>query len=231
MIMHVELACQPAYTLAYLHLSAGEEAWCEPGSMVAMSMGIEMSARVDGNPVKAALRNFIAGESFFLSRIRGQVAGAWVAISPKFPGDVAAVEIFPGDPLMVQSGSYLAHGSGVDVGVKLAGAGEFLLQEGSVLLSISGKGTAVIASYGGMQSIDLNIGDSVVIDTAHLVAWSTSLILKVGPLNGVFTSAAGGEGLAGQFTAKNAPGRVIIQTRAESQIKSWFQPDREMNKR
>ena len=229
--MNVEITCNPAYALAYLRLARGEQVFCEPGSMVAMSMGMELNARVDGNPVTAALRNAIGAESFFLTRLRSQVEGAWVSVAPRFPGDVAALNIRPDDPLNLQAGSYLAHEEGVDLGVKIASPGEFLLREGVTLLKVTGSGTAVICSYGGMQSIDLNTGDSVVVDTAHLVAWSDSLDLKVGPLTGFVSSQLTAEGLVGKFTATRRPGRVIIQTRAEEALRGWLFPKREMNSR
>jgi uncharacterized protein (AIM24 family) len=82
-----------------------------------------------------------------------------------------------------------------------------------------------------MQSIDLNIGDQVVVDTAHLVAWSDSLDLKVGALTGIVSSQFTAEGLVGRFTATKQPGRVVIQTRAEQALRGWLFPDREMNER
>lgn len=229
--MNVEITCQPAYALAYLRLARGEQVFCEPGAMVAMSMGMELNARVDGNPVTAALRNFVGAESFFLTRLRAQVQGAWVAVAPRYPGDVAALPVTSDDPMNLQGGSYLAHEDGVELGVKTASPGEFLLREGVTLLNVHGNGTAIICSYGGMQSINLNPGDRVVVDTSHLVAWSDSLDLKVGPLTGYISSQFTAEGLVGQFTATQRPGRVIIQTRAEQSLRNWLFPDREMNKR
>ena len=229
--MIIEITCQPAYALAYLRLARGEQVFCEPGSMVAMSMGIELNARVDGNPITAALRNAIAAESFFMTRLRSQVDGAWVAVAPKFPGDIAQIPISANDPLNLQSGSYLAHDAGVELGVKISSPGEFLLREGVTLLKVHGSGNVVICSYGGMQSIDLKIGDQVVVDTAHLVAWSDSLDLKVGALTGIVSSQFTAEGLVGRFTATKQPGRIVIQTRAEQALRGWLIPEREMNQR
>lgn len=229
--MNVEIACSPAYALAYLRMHHGEQLFCEPGSMVAMSMGVDLKARIDGNPVTAALRNVVGGESFFLTRLRAQVEGAWVAVAPKFPGDIAPLQMNPDDPMNVQAGSYLAHEDSVNINVKVASMGEFLLREGVTLLRVTGSGNVVICSYGGMQFIDMRPGDQVVVDTSHLVAWSDSLDLKVGPLTGYVSSQFTGEGLVGRFTATQQPGRVIIQTRGEQSLRGWLFPDREMNKR
>jgi len=166
-----------------------------------------------------------------MTRLRAQVDGAWVAVAPKFPGDVAQIAVTVNDPLNLQSGSYLAHDAGVELGVKIASPGEFLLREGVTLLNVHGNGNVVICSYGGMQSIDLNIGDQVVVDTAHLVAWSDSLDLKVGALTGIVSSQFTAEGLVGRFTAAKQPGRVVIQTRAEQALRGWLFPEREMNQR
>ncbi len=217
--------------MAYLRLGAGETAYCEPGSMVAMSMGVELNARIDGNVVTSALRNMIGGESFFLTRVRGQMAGVWVAVAPRFPGDVAPVTVVDNDRLTVQSGSYLAHEEPVDINVRLAKPGEFLLREGATLLEMSGNGQALLCSYGGMQVIDLNPGEQLVVDTSHLVAWSSSLDLRVGALTGLISAQFTSEGLVGRFTAGQRPGRVIIQTRGEQTLRDWLFPTREMNTR
>jgi uncharacterized protein (TIGR00266 family) len=229
--MNVEIACSPSYAMAYLRLETGETAFCEPGAMVAMSMGIELNARVDGNVLASALRNVVGGESFFLTRLRGQMHGVWVAVSPRFPGDVAPIRISDDDRLTIQAGSYLAHEEAVDINVRLSKPGEFLLREGITLLEMSGNGQAVICSYGGMQRIDLNVGEQVVVDTSHLVAWSSSLNLRVGALSGLVSSQFTAEGLVGRFTAEHRPGYVILQTRAEQSMRSWMFPDREMNRR
>lgn len=217
--------------MAYLRLGVGETAYCEPGSMVAMSMGIELNARVDGSILSSALRNVVGGESFFLTRLRGQLNGVWVAVSPRFPGDVAAVTVRDDDRLTLQGGSYLAHEEAVDISVRLSKPGEFLLREGATLLEMSGNGVAAICSYGGMQRIDLNPGDQLVVDTSHLVAWSSSLHLRVGALTGIVSSQFTSEGLVGRFTCENRPGQVIIQTRAEQSMRDWIFPEREMNRR
>lgn len=229
--MNVEVACSPSYALAYLRLNAGETVYCEPGSMVAMSMGVELNARVDGNVLSSALRNIVGGESFFLTRLRGQMHGVWVAVAPRFPGDVAPVVVDGSDPLTLQAGSYLAHEDSVEVNVRLSKPGEFLLREGATLLELAGHGQAVICSYGGMQRIDLNVGEQLVVDTSHLVAWSSSLNLRIGPLTGLVSSQFTSEGLVGRFTAESRPGHVVIQTRAEQTMRDWLFPDREMNRR
>jgi uncharacterized protein (TIGR00266 family) len=229
--MNVEITCSPAYALAYLRMQRGEQVFCEPGSMVAMSMGVELNARIDGNPIAAALRNVVGSESFFLTRLRGQVEGAWVAVAPRFPGDIAPLSVTHDEPMNVQSGSYLAHEESIDINVKMASPGEFLLREGATLLRVVGNGTLILCSYGGMQTIDLRPGDQVVVDTSHLVAWSDSLQLKVGPLTGYISSQITSEGLVGRFTAVDRPGRVIIQTRGEQSLRGWLFPDREMNRR
>lgn len=224
--MRVDLAGQPAYTIAYCILDAGETLSCEPGAMVALSGGISVRTQLPGGFVSAAMRKAFADEKFFAAAYAAEVHGAWVAIAPRYPGDVAVLEVRPGAELAITSGSLLAHTGAVELDVRFAGVREFLLKEGVTVVAATGDGQVLIGSYGALQCVTLGDGETLVVDTGHLVAWDRDLELRIGPLSGVVSSALTGEGLVGQFTG---PGRVWVQTRAEQQLRSWLFPGRDSN--
>jgi uncharacterized protein (TIGR00266 family) len=222
--MRISLAGQPSYTLAYCYLEHGEAISCESGAMVALSAGIRAQAALEGGVVRSALRRTLGGESLIMARYTASVHGAWVALAPRYPGDITAVEVQPGSELLVQSAALLAHSEGVVVDVRFSGPQAVLLREGVSVLKVSGSGTVLFSAYGALQSFPLQTGEAVVVDTGHLVAWSPTCTTRIGPLSGVVSSTLTGEGLVAEMTG---PGRVWIQSRAEQGIRDWLFPDRQ----
>jgi len=218
-----------AYALVTIKLNKEEVFFSEPGSMVAMSMGIDYQPRIDDNIISATFRNVLGGESFFFSRARAELTGAWISIAPKFPGDIAKLDLNITDVINVQSGSYLGHSEGVDIDVKISKPGEFLLREGATILQASKSGSLLISSYGQLQQYTLQPGQSIIVDTGHLVAWSDNLDLKIGALSGIISAQFLGEGLVGKFTATNSQGYLVIQTRSEQNLSTWLKIDRAHN--
>lgn len=223
--VQVEITSRPAYAMAYVHLAAGESVFAEPGAMVALSAGIEVGVRTSGGVARSVLRRTLAQESLFMACYTARIHGAWVAFAPKYPGDVTEVAV-DGNPLNVQSGALIAHGEGVTTDARLGNLQSLVLQEGGTVLRSSGTGSLIIGSYGGIERFDLGPGESIVVDTGHLVAWTASMGFRVGPLSGIVSSTFTGEGLVGELTG---PGTVYVQTRAEQQLRSWLFPNRGQN--
>lgn len=226
--MRTDIRCSPAYALAYCYLEAGETMRAESGAMALMSSGI--TVKVDAGPggvARGLMRKALAGESFFMARYTANVQDAWVAVAPKYPGDIAAVAIHPGRGLMVEQGAMLALSSGLACDVKFAGVSNIVLREGATLSRIHGEGTALISTYGGMEHFELGEGQTIVVDTGHLVAYSEGMRVRVGPLSGVVTAALSGEGLVAEITG---PGHIYAQTRAEQSLTGWLMPSRGQNR-
>jgi uncharacterized protein (TIGR00266 family) len=224
----VDITSRPAYSIAYVRLSQGESVFAESGSLVAMSAGIEASATLPGGVVQSVARRLVASESLVMARYTAHVEGAWVSLSPHFPGDVLAVDLTPTSPLCVQSGSLLAHGEHLEVGAAIGNIQTVALREGVTVLVAVGSGPLVLAAYGGLERFDLNAGEQIVVDSGHLAAWSASMQIRVGPLAGVVSSVLTGEGIVAEMTG---PGTVFLQTRAEQQLRSWLLPERAHNRR
>lgn len=225
--MEVRLTCQPAYTLAYVFLQAGESVLAESGAMAAMSAGVHVGAGVGpGGVAKALARRQLGGESFFMARYTADVHGAWVALAPRFPGDVTTHTVEPAEGLMVQSGSLLAVSNGLSVDVKWAGMRSVVMREGSTLLKVCGDGESLIAAYGGLQRFDLAEGEQMIVDTGHLVAFGEHIDYHIGPLGSMHVAVMSGEGLVAKLTG---PGPAYVQTRAEQGLVDWIAPKRGQN--
>ena len=192
--------------------------------MAAMSAGVTVGSSFGpGGMGKALLRREVGGESLFMTKYTSDVHGAWVALAPRYPGDIQLCGVAAGEDLLIQAGSLLGHTDGVTVDVKWAGVRNVVLREVATLLRAHGDGDVLIASYGGLQRFDLAEGEGMVVDTGHLVAYGIDVVMKVGMLGGARVSAMSGEGVVARLTG---PGPVFIQTRAEQGLRSWLVPGR-----
>lgn len=224
--MKIDFASQPAYTVAYLRLSVGEEIEVEPGAMIAMSSGVDVVGSTGGGIARAAMRRALGEERFFMARYRALIEGAWVALAPRFPGDIISAPVGPGQELLIQTGSFLAATAGVTTDIRFGGIGSMMQREGLTLIHAAGEGEILVCAYGGIQRFDLG-PESLIVDTGHLVGFTAGMGMRIGPLAGVVTSAVTGEGLVAELTG---PGAVYIQTRSEQTLRSWLFPDREHNR-
>lgn len=220
--MQVHIRSKPSYAAAFCVLEHGEGLYATPGSMMAMSAGITAQAGIGGGSVaKAAMRSKLGGESFFMARYRAGVDHSWVALAPKYPGDVEPVEVSPGEPWLVEAGALLGCSDTLDVAVRYAGARMALMREGLTMLGVSGQGTALLSSYGGVVPLDLDDVEELVVDTGHLVAFTHGVTMKLSTVGGVMATVVSGEGLVAHL---RGPGRVLLQTRAETQLRDWLLP-------
>lgn len=228
--MKVSFHSQPAYSLAVCYLEYGEVIRTEPGSMATMSDGVSVKADMGpGGLKRGIMRKALGGESLFMARYQATVENAWVALAPKYPGDIAEVQLHAGGPgLISEAGSLLAIADGVNADVKWGGLRNIALREGATMLHLDGHGTALICSYGGIVQHDLAPGQKMIVDSGHLVAYSDTISTRIGPLSGLVASQFTGEGLVAELTG---PGHVYIQTRSETEIRSWLMPTRAQNEK
>jgi len=217
--MQTEVMYSPAYATAKLTLAAGEAVRAESGAMLAMSPGISMETSTQGGVLKGLKRSVLGGESFFMNTFTAQTDGAELYVAPALPGDVVAWPL--NGVLYVQSGSFLAASSHIQVDTKWGGGKTFFSSEGLFMLRIEGQGELVLSSYGAIHAIDLQPGQTYTVDTGHMVAWTDGIqynVRKVGNWKSTFFS---GEGLVCDLTG---PGRIYLQTRSQDAFLGWLVP-------
>jgi len=223
--MDVNIQCAPAYAMAYCHLQADEEIRVASGSMVAMSDGLDAGADMGpGGLLKGLARKALGGQSLFMGTYRAQVHGAWVAVAPRYPGDIAVLDLGTAGPLMVTTGCLLASSDTVQIDVAGSDLPSFVSHEGATRLHVHGSGTVLVCSYGGLQRLDVQEGQTLTVDTGHLVAHSHTMHSSLRTPGSLTSSALSGEGLVMELSG---PGMVLLQTRAEQQLRSWLLPNRE----
>src|SRR5205823_6250106 len=134
-------------------------------------------------------------------------AGGWVDVAHHLAGDIIQAEVTPDQPVSITRGCWLASPPSVDLDTKWGGFKNLFGGEGGFLVHASGQGQVILACYGALDRIELQAGESVTIDTGHVVAYGptvTSQIRKVA--GGVMQTLKSGEGLVFDFTG---PGWVM----------------------
>jgi len=218
--MKVELKYRPSYSLGVVLLNPGEELYVEGGSMVSMSADVTVETKARGGLLKSLGRSLLGGESFFQNTFKAGAIGGEVTVAPALPGDLFVLDL-ANESLMVQSGSYVASGEGVQVDTKWGGAKTFFASEGLIMLKISGQGMTILSSYGAIHELSLGAGEKYTIDTGHLVAFSENMGFKVRTVGGIKSTLFSGEGLVVDMTG---PGKVLLQTRSTDAFLSWLIP-------
>ncbi|MEN8242732.1 MAG: TIGR00266 family protein [Chloroflexota bacterium] len=218
--MDIEILYKPSYSLGVLKLAGGEQVRVEGGAMVSMTDGVTIETKAAGGILKSLARSVLGGESFFQNVYQAPSKGGEVSVAPALPGDLFALDL-QGESLMVQSGSYVASESGVELDTKWGGAKTFFASEGLIMLRSSGDGMLVLSSYGAIHEHNLSSGEKLTVDTGHLVAFTDGINFKVNKVGGLKSTFFSGEGLVVELTG---PGRVLMQTRSANAFISWLVP-------
>lgn len=198
-----------SFALAVVNLAAEQSISAEAGAMVSMSANVELESNLKGG-VFGALKRAVGGESAFVSTFTARGGTGEVTFAPGAPGDIAGIEM-NNQTFMVQSSSYLAGDTSLNVDTKFGGAKSFFGGEGLFVLNISGSGLLLVSSFGAIHRKTLRAGERYVIDTGHLVAWEGHMQYSLRKAaSGFFKSFLSGEGMVAEFSG---PGEVLIQTR------------------
>jgi uncharacterized protein (TIGR00266 family) len=214
--MQVQIDGGPAFAYAEITLPPGGTVRLEAGAMSMTRGDVSVETSTQGGFMKG-LKRALGGESFFVNTFTAGTGGT-VGASQALPGDMALVSL-SGQELLVQSGSWVASDTGVDVDSKWGGAKGFFSGAGLILLRCSGQGDLLLSAYGGIRDMVLQPGEKVTIDTGHIVAFEHSVQYKVRKAGSWKTTLVGGEGLVTEFVG---PGRVWLQTRSSSDLIGWL---------
>lgn len=187
---------------------------------MATSTGVDVQASTQGGVMKGLKRSLLGGESLFVTTYTAPASGGWVDVADHLPGDLVKTSVSADKPLSITKGCWLASGAGVELDTKWGGFKNLFGGEGGFLVLAHGEGPVLLACYGAIDTIELAAGESVTIDTGHVVAFepsTTSAIRKVA--GGVVQTLKSGEGLVFDFTG---PGWVMTQSRNPSALETWI---------
>ena len=218
--MDIAIRHAPSFSVARYTLRGAETVRAESGAMMATSDGVAIEANMQGGLMKSLRRGVLGGESFFITTYTAPPAGGWVDVAPNLPGDVAAVEVGP-TPVFIQRGSYLASESGVEIDTQWGGFKSMFGGEGGFLLRASGHGSVVLSCYGALDRMRLADGETVVVDSGHMVAFDETVSFSLRRAVGGKTiqSLKSGEGFVFDF---QGPGEVMVQSRNPGALIGWL---------
>lgn len=210
--MQFEILYKPAHALAIAHLQHGESVRAEAGAMVGMTQNITVDTQAGGQKKGGLLKNIgramLGGESFFTNVFSAHNGPGHVSLAPALCGDMVAHPL-QGDQLIIQGSSYVAAPDTVAIDTQFQGFKGFFSGESLFFLTATGHGPVLINAFGGIEAIDMN--GEMIIDTGHLVAFSSTLSYEVKKASaGLISSFLSGEGLVLKMTGQ---GRVYVQSR------------------
>jgi len=213
----------PAYAMVTCNLDPGDSIVAEGGAMVSMTPGIDVqtsSGAAGGGILGGLKRAALGGETFFMNTFTAN-APSQVSFAPASPGDVVHHPLDGNTNVMVTSGSYLFSDGQITVDTKWGGAKTFFSREGLFLLNVAGAGNLFISSYGAIRRVDLQAGQTFVVDTGHVVAFHAGMGYNVRKFGNWKSTLLGGEGLVVELTG---PGSVWIQTRSPQSFAGFIAP-------
>ena len=218
--MQVQVRQQPSFAVARLMLAPGEPCQVESGAMMATSYGVQVQSQSQGGIMKGLGRAFLSGESFFISTFTAPQNGGWVDVAANLPGDIQVITLDGRTGWAVTRGCWLASSHGVQTETKWGGMKNLMGGEGGFLTHATGQGQLLVACYGAVETVTLQQGEMVTVDTGHVVAYADTVQYQIRKVaTGIIQSMKSGEGLVFDFVG---PGQIMTQTRNPSALVSWI---------
>lgn len=206
--MQWEVTNKPSYSLLKVRLNEGEEIVAEPGAMVMMWGKISVDTGMKGGVLSSLLRSIFGGEALFLNTFTARTeAEIWLA--PAAPGDIHYLPLH-GNGYVIQDTSYLAHHGDVSLDIAWRGFRGWLTEGELIWLRVRGQGGVWVTAFGGIEQVEVQAGESVIVDNFHFVAMEEGANYKVRTFGGLKSFLLGGEGLVAEIYG---PARLWLQTR------------------
>ena len=208
--MQYQILYRPSYAVAKVDLEANEQIRAEPGAMVAMSPNLKLESKMQGGLLSALGRSMLGGESMFQSTYTAEGKGGEILLAPAAPGDIMGITL-NNQSYCVQSGSYLAGSSALQMDTKFAGARSFFAGEGAFMLKLQGTGLLLLSSFGAIHKVVLAAGEEYIVDSGHIVAFEASVTYELQKAaRGILATVTSGEGIVCRY---KGPGEIYLQTR------------------
>ncbi|WP_332814513.1 TIGR00266 family protein [Ramlibacter sp.] len=214
-----------------IELDPGEAAIGEAGSMMFMDAGIAMDTVFgDGSAQQGGLfgkllgagKRLVTGESLFTTIYSNNAQGKQrVAFAAPYPGKILPMDLRQtGGTLVCQKDAFLCAARGVSLGIALQRklSTGFFGGEGFIMQKLEGDGLAFVHAGGTVVRRELKAGESLLVDTGCVVAYTAGVAFDIQFVGKVRTALFGGEGLF--FARMAGPGTVWLQSLPFSRLAS-----------
>ncbi|HMQ47567.1 MAG TPA: TIGR00266 family protein [Saprospiraceae bacterium] len=208
-----------------IELDPYETVIAEAGSFMMMDDDIQLSTIFgDGShqqeskgvwgKVFDAGKRLLTGESLFMTAFtHGGTGKRKVSFAAPYPGRIIPVDLSDKEGKIVcQKDAFLCAAKGVAVGIEFSqrlGRG-FFGGEGFIMQKLEGDGLAFLHAGGTVIEKQLEIGETLRIDTGCLVAFTRHVDYDIEMVKGIRNMVFGGEGLF--YARLQGPGTVWIQS-------------------
>ena len=218
--MKYEILYQHAFSKVRYELEKGERIKAESDAMIAMSSTIDVTGGVEGGIMKGLTR-MLSGEKFFFQYLTATRGSGEVLFGHAVPGGIIDVELDGTYGMIIQKNGFLASTEGIEIDTKVQNLVQGIFsKEGFFILKARGKGILFLSSYGAIHPITLEVGEEIIIDNGHLVAWTEDMYYNIEKAsNGWVNSIMSGECLVCRF---KGPGTILIQTRNPNSFSGWI---------
>ena len=206
--MHYEIK-GGAFPVVVCNLHDGEQMITERGSMVWMTPN--MKTETSGGGLGRMVAKAFSGESMFQNIYTAKGDGM-ITFGSSFPGKILALDIRPGQEMILQKSAFLAAETGVELSIhfnKKLGVGLFG-GEGFIMQRLSGEGLAFVEIDGDVFEMELAPGEQLIADTGNVAGFEASVQMDIRQVPGLKNKLLGGEGLFN--TLLTGPGKVWLQT-------------------
>ncbi len=196
---------------ATVTMDVDESMWVSNGSIMAHGDGIRWILKIPGG-ASGAVRRSLAGEGLSLTLVETSKSGSEVRLAANSPGHIIEWQL-SGSSVITTRGSFLAAWGpdiSIDVSVAKRASAAFFGGAGLFLQKLSGTGTVLIHGSGDFTDLTLEQGQSVLVSTGNLAAFSETIDYQIQTVSGVRNVLFGKEGLF--MTKLTGPGRVLLQS-------------------
>lgn len=215
-----------------IELDPHESVVAEAGSFMMMDDDIEMATIFgDGSnsggtglfgKLMSAGKRILTGESLFMTAYTNNGGGKRkVSFAAPYPGKIIPLDLLEMDgKIICQKDAFLCAAKGVSVGIefqKRLGTGLFG-GEGFIMQKLEGDGMSFVHAGGYVIEKNLEIGETLRVDTGCIVAFTSRVDYDIQFVKGVKNMIFGGEGLF--FAVLRGPGKVWLQSLPISRLAS-----------
>lgn len=210
--MDFDIVGQSEFSLVKVQVPQDETIKVEASAMAAQDSHIKMRTRLKGG-----FKRFLSKESLFINEFTAEGAAGTLMIAPGPPGDIGHYRIENNQELYLTSTSYLASEIGVELDTKFQGFMKGIFSgESFFLIKCSGAGDVWFNTYGAL--IQVEVSGEYIVDTGHIVAFTSGLDYSVSPIPGYKAFFFSGEGFIAKF---QGTGTVWVQTKLPASFVNW----------
>jgi uncharacterized protein (TIGR00266 family) len=197
--------------VADLTLDKGDTCWASKGSIVSVDPDLSWTLKVPGG-VAGSARRMMSGEGIALTYLDASRDGQRATLAANQPGKIIPWDLSQGAVMTTRGSFVAAFGPAVEIDIRVAKrAGAALFGGvGLFLQHISGTGTVLIHGSGDFVERNLARGESVLVSTGNLAAFSESVDYDIQGVAGCRRVLFGGEGLF--MTRLTGQGLVLLQS-------------------